>query len=344
MHMTVAGDNFLERLGLALGAVPTPLVGATFGPGYGRAVVAATRFGLFEALAAGPRDAAGLADAMRCSATGVTALAHALTGAGLLRRRAGVFSLTRPARRWLLAESEASLRDAVLFMGYCHTWLVDLEDAVRSGQVTRLHDRAHPPEFWDAYTGALASFARLASAEVVRRARLTAPRRLLDVGGNHGLYAAAYCHRHPGLEATVLDLPEACDAGRRVVAAAPGGDRVTHRAGDFRRDDWGDGWDAILLFNVLHNATEAEARGALRRARASLAPGGRLVICDAAHPGGDRIDFAAGWNELFFFLVSGAQAWPEATLAAWCASEGLRILRRSQLLIAPNMLLVAEAT
>jgi SAM-dependent methyltransferase len=342
MRLTISGDGILERLGLGLGVVPTPLVATTFGPGYGHAVVAGTRLGLFEALADGPQPLQRLAEAMECSVVGVEALADCLVGADLLRRRDDTFSLTRPARTWLLADAPRSLRDAVLFMGYCHRWLAGLEDAVRTGVVVRVHDREHPPEFWRAYTGALASFARLAAPEIVRRARLPAPRRLLDVGGNHGLYAAAWCARHPELQATVLDLPEACAAGRPVVANAPGGDRVTYVEGDFRAAPWGEGWDVVLLFIVLHNATEPEARLALARARESLAPGGRLVICDAAHSGTGKLDFAAGWNELFFFLISGAQAWPEETLTGWAREAGFTRFRRTRLLTAPNMLLVAE--
>jgi hypothetical protein len=39
-------------------------------------------------------------------------------------------------------------------------------------------------------------------------------RRLLDVGGNSGEFARRICAAHPGLTATILDLPVVCAIGR----------------------------------------------------------------------------------------------------------------------------------
>ena len=344
MHLKVAGDCLLEKLAVGLGLVPEPLVQVTFGPGQARATIAGVRLGLFEALSDSDADPAELATRIACSPPGTQALANCLVGAGLLERRGGRYSNAKGTRTWLLSSSPKNLREAVIFLGYCQELLVDLEEQVRTGEVVRLHDREHPPAFWDAYMGALASFAKLAAKEIVPKIKVKSPRKLLDVGGGHGLYAAALCRKHPGLEAEVLDLPGACAAGRPLVEAAGLSDRVRHREGDFREVAWGEDHDLVLLFNVLHNATEAEARDLLHRAKAALAPGGQVVICDAVHRGVDAsLDLSAGWNELFFFLVSGAQAWPEARLRGWLEEAGFRTLRRSGLMIVPNFVLCAGA-
>ena len=41
------------------------------------------------------------------------------------------------------------------------------------------------------------------------------PHRLVDVAGGHGAFSMAMCRRHPGLEATVIDLPPSAAVGRR---------------------------------------------------------------------------------------------------------------------------------
>jgi len=59
------------------------------------------------------------------------------------------------------------------------------------------------------------------AAEVARRLALLgrAPS-LLDVAGGHGWYSAELCRRHPGLRATVLDLPGSAAIGREIIATA----------------------------------------------------------------------------------------------------------------------------
>lgn len=340
MKLTVSGDNLAESFGLLAGMVPTPLVHITFGMGYARSVVAATRLGVFDAIAKDDADAAGLAERLECSPVGMEALLNCLTGFGLLARDQGRYTCTPVVTKWVLEDAENSMKAAVLFLGYCQEMLWGLEDAIRTGEIERLHDRDLSPEFWDAYMRALASFARLLGKEIVRRVDVTEGV-LLDVGGGHGLYAAAFVQRAKGaLRAEVLDLPGACEVGRRIIAAEGLSETVVHREGDFREDDWGEGYDTVFVCNVLHNATEAESRTLMAKAHAALKPKGQLIVCDAGHT--DTVDASAGWNELFFFLVSGAKAWPEQTLSRWMVEAGFEEPTRKRLFSAPNVLLISR--
>lgn len=341
MHLSVSGDTLIEHLGLILGLVPRPLVHTTFGMGYARAAVAAVRLGIFRALGEGELVPDALAQATGCSEPGVRALCAALTGFGLLHRRRGAYRNSAAVRRYLLPGAAIPLEESVLFMGHCQELIADLEAQIQSGVVERLHDRQLSPEFWRAYMGALAAFAPLVAREIVRKVRPgPSPTRLLDVGGGHGRYAAALVARHPGLTAEVLDLPEACAQGRRIQQEDGFGDRVLYREGDFRAVDWGEGYDIVLVFNVLHNATASEAADLIARAYQALRPGGVVVIMDAVHQGDDGdLDASAGWNELFFFLISGAQAWPEPRIRGWMEEAGFTALRRAQLMAVPQFVL-----
>jgi ubiquinone/menaquinone biosynthesis C-methylase UbiE len=346
MRLDVAGDNLMERLGLALGLVPQPLVQVSFGSGYLKTIVAAVRLGVFEALAeepAGGLAAADLAARTGCHPSALPPFANALCGMGLLRRRAGRYLLAPTARRWLLASSRNSLAAGIRFLGYCHEMLGGMEEGLRTGEIRRLHDREHPPEFWEAYMGALAAFARMMGGPVTRKLGLRAPRRALDVGGGHGLYSAALCRRFPDCQGTVIDLRAAAAVGRRIIEKEGLADRISFVDGDFRTIDWGSGYDAVLIFHVLHNATEPEARALVAKAFQALNPGGTLAVYDGAHPGGgDSVDMSAGWNELFFYFISGAQLWPEATLAAWMLEAGFAKPRVSRLLAAPELVMTAR--
>jgi hypothetical protein len=140
----------------------------------------------------------------------------------------------------------------------------------------------------------------------------------------------------------VLDLPEACEAGRVIVARHGMSERVKHVDGDLRHSDWGDQHDVILLFNILHNLPEAEARAAILKAHTTLVPGGTLVILDGEHTGktGD-LNSAEGFGELFFFTVSASSTWPEPTLRDWLQHAGFAAAKRMNLLTFPSTILLA---
>jgi ubiquinone/menaquinone biosynthesis C-methylase UbiE len=237
-----------------------------------------------------------------------------------------------------------TLRNMVLF--YYHVWqIVDsLEDAVRGGKtsVKDLHDPSRPPEFWEHYLRGLSEMARHQTWELVRRVPLPkSPRSLLDVGGGHGGFSAAFCRHHDTLRAEVLDLPQAAAVGRRVIAEEKMSDRVTFREGDLREADFGEGHDAILLFILVHHFSPDEVRQIFARAYRALKPGGTIAVFEPEHRGGDgAVTQSGGMMELMFFLTSRARAYPEETLRAWLGEARFDRIQTVRLVSAPMTVLL----
>lgn len=150
-------------------------------------------------------------------------------------------------------------------------------------------------------------------------------RRLLDVGGGHGLYSVEFCRRYPDLRATVFDRPEARDAAAETVEAAGLEGRVTFRSGDYLHDELGSGYDVALLCNVLHAHERGEARRLLHRTADALEPGGRLVVLDqfeGAASGGlgaTTLAFVA----LTYLITLGAPLPRREAVRGWLSASGL---------------------
>ena len=53
MRFGIIAENPMERIGLASGMVPTPML-EPYGAGFGRTLMVATKLGVFEALVDGP--------------------------------------------------------------------------------------------------------------------------------------------------------------------------------------------------------------------------------------------------------------------------------------------------
>lgn len=343
MRPGIVTANPLAKLALASGLAPVPLMQVFWGMGLARAVVAGLRLGLFEALAEGGRSADQLAQAIGCAPLSTAALLAALNGFGFVRRRHGVFTLSAQSRRWLLASAKGSIRDAILFVDELFRSAEPIEQAIRSGQVVNFHHRGVDVSVWRSYLRSLGNFALTIGKSIASKVPVDRPpQRLLDVGGGHGMYSVAMCQRFAGLTCDVLDLPDAIAHGQAMVAEQGMAERVHFRAGDLRSAEWGRDYDLLLLFNVLHNLTAEECRKAALQARAALRPGGTLVVVDSEHAGGDgNLSATAGFNELFFFLVSAAQAWPEPLIQEWLTAAGLVDLRRRRSLILPGLLILS---
>jgi 3-hydroxy-5-methyl-1-naphthoate 3-O-methyltransferase len=105
-------------------------------------------------------------------------------------------------------------------------------------------------------------------------------RQMLDVGGGSGAYSIAFAQANSELKAEVLDLAPVVRIAKRHIGEAGLSQRVTTRVGDLTKDDFGQGYDLILLSAICHMLDEEQNRDLFRRSWQALAPGGRLVIRD----------------------------------------------------------------
>src|SRR5437588_5858951 len=104
MRVGAIPESLLELLLAAAGAVPTPLIDTFQAMVRVRAIMVATKVGLFEALRAGPATAEQVAGRIATDPAATEKLLNGLVGAAYLRFRGGRYRLAPVARRWLLED------------------------------------------------------------------------------------------------------------------------------------------------------------------------------------------------------------------------------------------------
>lgn len=326
MRLGVIPENPLESIALFSGFIPTPLIMGIWGIGVCKSFIMGYKLGVFESLAEGKKTARQVAEITNCNHEGIETLLNALNGFGFLKRKNGQYSNSKVINRWFIQSSAYSINDVVPFTEDIWNLLDGMEDAIRFGKKSNIHHSGKPPEFWERYMKALATFAKLPGAEIVKRVKLkNEPKKLLDVGGGHGSYSIAFCNRYKELHAEILDLPEAAAVGKRLVEKQGMTDRVNYIDGDFLITEWPEGYDIVLIFNVLHTISAEECRQVINNACKVLNKDGTLIIIDSEHGGNEKnLSTAAGYNELFFYLVSDAKVYPENTIIEWLKSAGFK--------------------
>ncbi|WP_194892486.1 class I SAM-dependent methyltransferase [Catenulispora pinisilvae] len=334
MRLALRGGNLLERLALRANLVPGPAAEAWGGMATSGVLVAAVRTGVVARLASSPARTEDIARDLCLALTPTRLLVDCLIATGHARRaRDGSVRLARRDRRWLDPESEMGVARFVNACGDYFDWWRDLDRLIETGASVEQHDRGPDDPYWRRYILGQLDLARLTAPEVARRLVLPdGAGSVLDVGGGHGWYSAMLCRRHPGLTATVLDLPGSARIGREVVDAAGLAHRVTFVEGDARSADFPDGQDAVLCFNLLHHLTETEIPALFTRAAAALKPGGTLAVLDAfaepPRPGRARGNAAATHLALFVRLTSGSTVHTPSDLATWLRAAGFAAPRR----------------
>jgi ubiquinone/menaquinone biosynthesis C-methylase UbiE len=332
-------ESLTDALALATRRVPAPLTDTMVTTWLARTIMVATKVGVFDVLADGPSDAADVAAACGTSTVATEKLMNALVGARYLRWRDSRYELAPLARRWLTGGDSTSLRDAVL----AHFWYWELiehyETYVRTGETLDLHAANLPPQTWALYQRGMRANASLSAGEVARKIPVARDaERMLDLGGAHGAYALALCRRHPGLRATVLDLPDAIAESEHLLGADCGADLVAFRAGDARTDDLGDAtWDVILAANLMHHFDEPTNRALSARVARALRSGGTFAILEIIRT--DTPDTAGAIGalaDLYFSALSDAGTWSLPELKDWQRAAGLTPTRTAWLTTIPG--------
>lgn len=342
MKLAAVPESLLEWLLTLAGRAPTPIVETFHAAILARSVMVATRLGVFEALADGPRAAPQVARELGIDGRAAEKLLNVLVAARYLRYRAGGYALTRLARRWLLRGSPCSIHDNMLLRFLEWQAVETLEDFIRTGKPLDVHAMIHPDQ-WEVYQRGMRSLARISAAEVVRSVPLPAgARTMLDVGGGHGHYAVAFCHRYVQLRATILDLPAAVEAAAPILSETAMNGRVTHRPGDASTDELGENaWDLVFMGHLVHHFDEATNAALLRRAARALRPGGVLAILDVLRPVSPvEAGQTGALLDLYFAVTSNAGTWSDKEIGRWQVQAGLQAGNRIALRSAPGMKVV----
>lgn len=100
-----------------------------------------------------------------------------------------------------------------------------------------------------------------------------------DCGGARGNLAATIALAHPHLRGVVFDLPPLAPFFEQLSTDRGVADRLAFQPGDFFTDELPEA-DVLIFGNSLHDWSEEQRRGLVKRAFNSVRPGGVLLVYD----------------------------------------------------------------
>lgn len=206
---------------------------------------AAIELNLFETLR-NPKSAGEVAAELNGDNRLVKLMLECLVNTGLVVKKNNRYALSEISKTFLRSDSQYSqINFLKKHFSDLELWQ-NLEKIVKDGPVRV--DRAK--FFSETVIHSMAQHSLLGELQrtvevVAKYEEFRRAKKLLDLGGGHGLYSVAFTKLNPKLKAVVFDLPEVIRRSKEYVERY-GAERVKFVAGDFFKDDIGCGYDVIF--------------------------------------------------------------------------------------------------
>lgn len=302
----------------------------------------ANEVGLFEHLAKGPATLDELAAQTGIPRRTVRILTDAMAALGFVEQRNNRYQNGPVAATYLSGGTPADLRPLLRFLNRVSypRWM-KLEETMRTGQALFGEWQFAEDEQQIVSEGVEAIQSDTARALPVTY-DFSRHRRLLDLGGGTGSWLVAVLRQYSALEATLFELPPTAAVARQRLAGDPIAGQVRIVAGDFFTDPIPEGHDVVLLANVMHLLAPEQSVALLRRTRARVPDGARLLLVDfwtdATHT---QPLFTALMAGEFLVHTGVGDVYSEEEGRQWLEQTGWRPLERKPL-AGPVSVIVAE--
>jgi SAM-dependent methyltransferase len=323
---------------------PLPLFEALLGYQQTAALKAAISLDLFTALAREQGALEPTAARVGAAPRGVRILCDYLCVQGFLQKEGARYRLPESTALFLTRDSPAYLGSMADFLASPQHMALYLEDPaayVRAGGSAGLGNTAPDHPTWVTFARAMVPMMTPMAQALAQQVAHgpTPPRRVLDVAAGHGVFGIEVARAVPGAEVTAIDWAAVLQVAQENARAAGVQERYRTQAGSAFEVDWGRGYDLVLLTNFLHHFDAETNIGLLRRARESLAPGGRAIALEFV-PNEDRVSPPV--PAAFAFMMLGStprgDAYTAREFGELGRAAGFREVRVDALLPSPESL------
>lgn len=230
-----------------------------------------------------PVSGEDVAAQMKTHPTNTKYLLDGITSLGLITKTNGLYQNTDESEKTLNTQSDVYLGGLTKEIDAWRKETVDdLTKLVRSGPESQSKcSHIKDPDTWRHFVRSIANYQRAGfahdMADIVSQIK-EFPRfkKMLDLGGGPGLVCLAMVDKHPSMEGVIFDQPVVSEVANEYVIQNQMQERVHVMAGDYTKDDIGQGYDLIWASATLGFAKDG-IEELLAKIYNALAPGGIFI-------------------------------------------------------------------
>jgi hypothetical protein len=336
--------NFVERILINNGIIPGPLLDVGISMFQMSAVLTAGDIRLFNHLKNASLTLKELSEKTGCSEKGLSTLLSCLINLGYVKQNGHNFALTKAMQRsfpiddfpdmipFFRKQAEIQIQSSSIAVKDNPSGGIIGWDIVKSGEIGK------------SYQVSMRWLASGTVDEVVSKTKFkTHPKRMLDIGGSHGLYCVRFCRKYPELKATNLDWAIGIDNAKITMAQEKDiSSRIDLFEADFMKDNLPTDYDFVFLGNIIHGLAEEENLQLFTKISASATSNSTIAILDQYSniKGSAFVKGVAsliGWN---LFLFAGGQAYGFDEVKRWLENAGFHSVNVTNLKRSPGFSLI----
>jgi len=317
---------------------PMPILQLARGFMGAKALLAAVKIGVFDALRDGPLGGEELRQRLQLHPRAIPDFPDSLVALGMLERRGdgpgARYANTPEAAAFLVRGGERWLGGLLeMYNDRIYPFWGDLEEALRTGHpqnevkrsgASMFEELYRDPARLEQFIAAMSGISRRNFEALASTFDFTPYATLCDVGGAAADLSCAVAARHPHIRCISFDLPVVEPIARAAIARRRLADRVQTKAGDFFRDPLPKA-DVVTMGMILHDWNLEKKRALIRAAWDALPAGGVFIVVE------NLIDDARRQND-FGLLMSlnmliefgDAFDFSGADFRGWCLEAGFR--------------------
>jgi hypothetical protein len=295
----------------------------------------AAKLGIADELAAGPKSVEKLAETTGAHRPSLYRLLRCLASVGVFaERNHGTFEIT-PLASTLRSDVHNSMHAFALSCGEPWWWSAfgELFHTVKTGETGFNHVQGvsffeylnKDPDAARVFNANMTSMTRIAAEAVVAAYDFSGMKVLVDIGGGHGVLAAAILTQQPTARAIIFDQ-------RAVVAGAPAvlgplgiSARCELTPGDFFLSI-PSGGEIYTLKDIIHDWDDVQATAILRNCRRAMSRTSRLLIIERLIQAGNE-PCAGKLVDITMLALTGGMERTEEEYQKLLQAAGLQINR-----------------
>ena len=243
-------------------------------------LLSAFEFRIFSILEKKRMSAREVARKANTQPEGTEMLLNALAAMGALKKQSGKFENTSETYKHFCESSPHYKKGTVMLKKENRDEYAALTAIIREGRDLAAFEGGDDPKFRHLFTYAMHERSVLYADKVAKIVARNSVGRLIDLACGPGSYAVAIIKKDKKSTATLLDRPAAIKVARQIHRESPVFNRLKFIRGDLYEKDFGNGYDTVLLSNVLHIYNPRENRTLFRKVHRALVKGGRFILYD----------------------------------------------------------------
>ncbi len=304
------------------------------------ALKAAIEIDLFTAVGDGRKTVPELARYCAASERGIRALCDFVVTMGFLAKTDHTYHLTSESAVFLDKHSERYVGSASRFLGspVVTKGFDDLTAIVRSGGPLVHEPFSHTENpMWVEFAQSMAPLTTVIARQTEQLVRSSSEIKVLDVAAGHGLFGIFVARHNPKARVVALDWPSVLNVAKENAEHFKVNDRFSLLPGDAREVELGNGFDLVMIPNLLHQWDKSTIARFLAKVHSALAPGGRVVLVELA-PNDDRVTPPVAGAFVLNMLVNtiGGDAYSLSEYSDMLRKAGFSEVSHHPLAVAPH--------